>query len=688
MSGSKLSGSIVCGSIVCRASRSAARVGALWVGLSACGGAQDDARTTPLASTPSEPATVVAPAPRAPVYPGARAVLVDGVRGARVLDEVGDLRLVGGAGTIALVGPDGHVRASHRFAFGADGASGVFLTPAGGPASHAVVGNGDQDGFRGPWAGQLSRWDLDADTIEQLRSLGYAAPLLARVGPTVVAVSPAEGQVFGVTVAAVEEREEHVDQLGWAPGRPAECYVGDEDQAWLVRASSDGSLVLTESDSPVPETPPLATVPTAWPMSAVIGARGLPSVALEPSGGHLAISTSSTTLLLGPEGIGAELRGGHGVVFPREGLLRMGEITSPIAAPAHPSRSRFIERFIYPEDGEGGSSPEVAAFNEWRYQAEEAEADHQVVPTLALEPVCNSVAPLRCVRARVEGTQLVGWDFYDPARPTRALGSIAQREFPPGPGHTLVAPGGRWIRIFGASGATSLVPAPGAPRPSDPTGWDELEDWVELDTGWALLDPQARDRLVFVPFAGGRASERRFDTERSALSILDATHVLVWDGEATVEVVSVPTLVTERTITLGAAGPTYHCQDEDLVDADAVDAISNGCPIENVDGEGGYAITVSGDRAFWVDARLGDELQVHRASDGAEITVRVTTQGVLVSSASGAFEGSGAVLDHVVVREPGPVRSATLTAGADARARFERPGLVASFFGGRPLPTP
>jgi hypothetical protein len=34
------------------------------------------------------------------------------------------------------------------------------------------------------------------------------------------------------------------------------------------------------------------------------------------------------------------------------------------------------------------------------------------------------------------------------------------------------------------------------------------------------------------------------------------------------------------------------------------------------------------------------------------------------------------------------VRTAPITAGAEARARFERPGLVAAFFSGAALPTP
>ena len=552
--------------------------------------------------------------------------------------------------------------------------------------THAVVGNGDTDGFRGPWAGELDRWNLDTDTVEQLRRLGYAAPLLARVGPAVVAVSPSESSVTGVTATAIEAREEQADRLAWAPGRPAEVYVGDEEGGWLVRANRDGTLVFSDEGSPMPESPSLEPVPSSWPLSPRLGARGLPFLALSPAGGHLAVGTSVSTVVLGPRGLGVERPGSGSLSFVRTGLLRAGDIVSPIAAPAHPRRSLLVERFVYPEDTEGESSPELRAYYEWQYQAQEASSDGQPIPALDIEPVCNAVAPRRCVRARVEGAHLAGWDYFDPARPGRALGTIDQSGFPPGPGHVLVAPGGRWVRIFNGSGATSIVAMPRGDR------FDALEQWVELDTGWVLIDPSDAARVVFVPFARGPVIERRFESAPVALSILDATHVLAWDGEASVEVLALPSLTTERTLAVGDEGPTWHCEQGELVDdageAPDGDEDATDCPVPDLDHDQGYAIVVSGDRAFWVDALLGDEARVHRAADDAILSVRVTTDGILVSTSSGVFEGSGAVLDHVVVREPGPVRTAVITTGAEARARFERPGLVAAFFSGAPLPAP
>jgi hypothetical protein len=154
-----------------------------------------------------------------------------------------------------------------------------------------------------------------------------------------------------------------------------------------------------------------------------------------------------------------------------------------------------------------------------------------------------------------------------------------------------------------------------------------------------------------------------------------------------VRVVSVPTLQLERTIALGEPSAPYVCLGDNLV-ADDGDQVEGGCPLRGLGEAEWYSLEVSRDRTFWVDARLGDEVRVHRTADGAELVVRLTTSGVLVAGPDGVFEGSGDVLDHVVVREPGAVRTAPITAGAEARARFERPGLVAAFFSGAALPTP
>lgn len=622
----------------------------------------------PVAEAPAEP---VAPPPSAPAE---RAVLVDGVRGAIVLDELAGWRLVGGAGTLALVGPDGHVRASHRFAFGADGATGVFLD-----ASRVITGNGDHDGFRGPWSGRLSRWSLDTDTVEQLRSLGYAAPYLARLDGVVAVVSPSEQTLHGVTAGTLDDYGDYaVDQLGWAPGRPPECYVGDGERSWLARSDGRGHLVLTDVNGPTPETP-LAPAATGLAMSPSLGARGMPSAELAPGGQPLAISTSSTMVLVGVDGISQEVPSQGYLQWQSDAALQVGQYFHPLAAPTLHRVSMLVDHVPYPNDSEGPAIPEISAFSEWQYRAQEAQEQGGAIPALPLEPVCSR-APVRCVRAHLDGTDLDGWELFDPARPGRVLARIEERDWPPGQGYVVVAPGGRFLRVFGEG--ASIRPLPRGEPITD------IQSWVELESGWVYVDPQDATIVRFLPFRG-RPIERVFAAEVASVSLVDATHVLVrvQGDPATAHVLAVPGLITDRSFDLVDGGGGLRCHDGHLADRDGELVAEDGCPVQGLDPEVEYSITASRDGAFWMDARLGDELIVHRAADGASLRVRVTTAGVLVSGPGGVFEGTGEILDHVVVREPGPVREAAITAGAEARARFERPGLAAAFFRGDPLPT-
>ncbi len=654
-----------------------------WLALAGCGAAAppaEEPRAEVVVPNENAPAAEAEPAAPPPSPPTERAVLVDGVRGAVVFDEFDGFRLVGGAGTLALVGPDGHVRASHRFAFGADGATGVFLD-----AGRVVTGNGDHDGFRGPWSGRLSRWSLDTDTIEQLRALGYAAPSLARLDGVVVVVSPTESMLSGVTVTSLDEYGDYgVDSLGWAPGRPPECYVGSGEQTWLVRADGGGHLVLTDVNGPVPETPS-PTPAAGLSMSTQIGARGMPAAELAPTARILAISTSSTMVLLGPDGIGSELPSPGYVQWSSDATLRVGSFLHPLSAPTIHRTSMLVDRVPSPMYSESDPIPELSAFGEWQYQAREAQESGAPVPPLTLQPVCSSGAPVRCVRVHVDDEQDIdGWELFDPARPTRVLARLEGRQWPPGYGYVVVAPGGRFLRDID-EGAT-ITPLPrGEPI-------NDLETWVELETGWVYVEPADMAVVHFLPYRG-RAVERTFGGEVRSLTIVDGAHVLVGvedDAGDVGHVVELPSLSSVQTIDIGSSGSVarLHCHDADLVDeADDV-VVEGGCPVPGLDFDDSFAITSTRDRAFWLDARLGDEIVVHRGSDGAVLRVRVTTGGVLVSGPGGMFEATGDVRDHVVVREPGPVRAATITAGGEARARFERPGLTAAFFRGDPLPTP
>jgi hypothetical protein len=245
-------------------------------------------------------------------------------------------------------------------------------------------------------------------------------------------------------------------------------------------------------------------------------------------------------------------------------------------------------------------------------------------------------------------------------------------------GHTLIAPGGRFMRTYDGSYIT-LTPLPEGPE----LGEIDVGKLAELPSGWVYVEPGYPSSIRGLSFDGTEI-RRALSSEVRSLSIVDETHVLAVHADS-FEMIEVPSLATTRTIARAAPGRVLHCDGTGLVD-EAGEEAEGDCPVGALtDYE---VVSMSGDRAFWVDGRLGDEAHVHRSSDGAELVVRVSTAGLLVSGPGGVFEGSGAVLDHVVVREPGPVRTATITTGRDARTRFERPGLVAAFFSGRALPTP
>ncbi|MBX7193031.1 MAG: hypothetical protein K1X94_13275 [Sandaracinaceae bacterium] len=673
------------------------KVGVLVVAasLAGCGGSTSEgphASTTMGASTeptsPSEepstpPAEEVAEAPRetapAPVAPvSSRAVLIDGVRDAVLLDELAGFRLVGGAGTLALVGPDGHVRASHRFAFGSTGASGVLLAPHG-EATHAVVGNGDRDGFRGPWSGRFGRWDLDRDTLEGFGAIEYDLPQFARLGPLVIAVDTTNGTVFTVTDTAFVEREEIADRVVWAPDRPPECIVGTESESFLARLDERGALSLAArtEGAPMPGQPP--PTPMAWPMDRALGARGLPSLRLAPVGARLIVATSSSMIVLGPEGPGPETPLRWEASWDGPDATYVDGVVRPLAVPTHAGRSLLVDAIPYPGEAEGDSTvPETRAYLQWVYGAGESEEGERRGPPPRIAPVCSRGRGARCVRAHFEEGRITGWDIYDRARPTRVLRQFPVEEYPPGVGHTLIAPGGRFMRTYDGSYIT-LTPLPGGPE----LGEIDVAKLAELPSGWVFVEPADPSSLRGLSY-DGTETRRALGSEVRSLSIVDETHVLAVHADS-FEVIEVPSLATTRTIARAAPGRVLHCDGTSLVD-EAGEEAEGDCPVGALtDYE---VVSMSGDRAFWVDGRLGDEAHVHRSSDGAELVVRVSTAGLLVSGPGGVFEGNGAVLDHVVVREPGPVRTATITTGREARARFERPGLVAAFFGGRALPAP
>lgn len=641
-----------------------------------CGAPAPPAVASPTVSNDNlPPRAPEAPTPSPSRYPTERIVLIDGARAGRVVDTLDGFQLVHGAGTVALVGPDGHVRASHRFAFGADGASAVLID-----TGHALVGNVDHDGFRGPWAGGLDRWTIDTDTMERLVGLGYVAPLMARLPGVAVVLDPTDPTataLFGVRAQGEPDTLEAVGDRLVCASEDA-CFVVGADQTERVRVDAAGHLTLTPHDGPVtaqPSTESPSTLPS-------IGARGLPVAELAPTGGRLLLGTSSSMVVLGPEGIGSERTTRMEPRWGTDRLIWVNTVPFPLEAPTLPQPSVWTESIPYPLDIESEDVPEMLAFSSWQDDARAAQEEGRPIPRLDVPPVCAAVPPVRCVRAHLDGSAIDGWELFDPARPTRVLGRIAGRTIPPGAGYVAVGAGGRWVRDFIET--TTLTPLPRG------TPYTDLVHWVELAREWVFTTEADGASVVHYVPADGRPVRRTFSVELTGLGIVDADHVLAVLRDGSAEVLSLPNLLTTRTLSVGAEPEvlSLHCENDDLVDQTAAVVVARGCPVQGLEEERGYLVRASADRAFWLDARLGDEVLVHRRSDGARLSVRVTTVGVLVSGPGGVFEATGEVADHVVVREPGPVRTAPITAGAEARARFERPGLVAAFFAGRPLPTP
>ena len=109
----------------------------------------------PVAETTAPPAEVLS----GPTEPE---VIIDGVRDGMLLDERDGLRLVLGAGTLAIVDASGHVRLSHRIAFG-----GVVEAAFSG-VDDVVVQVTEELALRWAYAGLVVRWHLPTDTFEPL----------------------------------------------------------------------------------------------------------------------------------------------------------------------------------------------------------------------------------------------------------------------------------------------------------------------------------------------------------------------------------------------------------------------------------------------------------------------------------------------------------------------------------------
>lgn len=700
-----------------------------------CGGAS----VRPAEPEPTSPLAEVAVPEPVPASASAELV-IDGVREPQLLDELEGWRLVGGAGTVALVGPDGHVRASHRFGYGGGGTNASFVGDR-----HAVVGNADYDGFRGPWSGRLVRWDLDADAIEQLGELGYSAPTMGRLGDRLL-VGRGDGSdgVLAVTTTDVEPLSS-APHVVCAVGMDA-CFLYDVELTDVVRVDESGALrtepapptlvpvgatgfALRENElvrladlSTVPLTlapgerlesalprgghelvevridgedgeseltrillvpeltfhPADAALPPIAPPVLLRGALGIPEVVFAPSSSRIALGSSTGTLVLGPGGVEHRFTLTGGLSWRGETILEVGGRVVPfdLAVTAAGSTRTDAAPFVgYYDDSE--TLVEALPLAEW--VGDGAEGPPPNVP-----PVCSDEAPRRCVRTTFDGGDgygVAGWEIYDPARPRRVLDRI-EASIPAVP--RTVLPTAHRVRMIDSEGMMRVEPiGTGEPSPAA-----EPWTWRETRQGWVLRPIDQPSVLVGVPAGPGPLVERDFgeDAQVDSLTLVDDERVLAVVSD-TVHVLRVPTLETIATYPLGPRAE-WHCELDDVVERFGDVRIEGACPRPlPEDDYRTIAALISADRSFWAEP-LGEVVVVHRVSDGATLSVRVTTEGLLAVGPGLVFEATGTIAEHLVLREAGPLRSAPITSGAEVRARLERPGLIAAFFSGAPLPTP
>lgn len=686
-----------------------------------------------------------------PVREAASEILIDGVRDGALLEEREGLRLVGGSGTVALVGADGHVRAAHRFGYGGEGTLARFLDD-----TEVVVADVDAEGFRGPYSGRLVRWHLDDDTLDVLGEMGDGRLWTERFGRYLL-ISDSVEYVYAVDGERAQQLVDAVDFVRMPDGSFVTTTYGDPFPAAVAHLTlaSDGSLVETAFadrydvllDTGLARTPdgqrlvrlvdrtvldvdlsgctelwvtvahigcfpdgleqeasrwlrladltwipreeiveePLPDEEEVIPPSVVasIGARGIPEMAWS-SANTLALGASSGTLLLDARGLRS--------LGSRSGRLRWGGSPEyvvvgmrvfPLDGPSSERTSTRTEMRPYLGDIDEEPLAELQAYDRW--------ADGGEPPTFA--PLCNDAAH-RCVRTVAnEERRIVAWGLFDPRRPSRELRRI-EAELPVTAATAFM--GAAWLRVVDDGGAMHLEPL----TAGEPTSAAERWRWVELESGWVVAPGDTPSVVTFVPDGSGEPVSRSFEGVVETITIADEDHVLVEIGfegpfvplSHHVEVLELPSLTTVRQYAGSGSVHTRRCRGADLIESvtiadETVEQLHEaGCPIPHHDDEDrSMPLAFSGDGAFWVEP-LGDVMRIHRTSDGAVLEVRMTTEGALVVGPGPSFEASGTIAEHLVVRSAGPVRAASLTVGPDVRARFERPGLVAAFFAGQPLP--
>lgn len=401
----------------------------------------------------------------------------------------------------------------------------------------------------------------------------------------------------------------------------------------------------------------------------------MPTLAFAHASPRLALQSSAGVVVLGPGGFEHTRALTGEVGWLAENVLTVGGALVPMELPIDAASSTLTSAVPFGFGGEDGDylvEHELVA--QWR-DSGEAPPD--------LPPVCNDETPRRCVRTVLDEDAPDGiarLEVYDPARPARALLRVDADL--PATART-VAVSSRRVRVIDSEGRMRVEPIGGGETSPLADAWS----WRETRRGWVLVPSDAPDVLVGVPSGAGAIVRRTVGDAlfSSGVTIVDDERALVRIGDEA-HLIRIPTLETLATYPLATERVAWSCELADVVERETGTRLEGACPRPlPEDDYRTIAALLSADRAFWAEP-LGDEVRVHRVADGATLTVRMTTEGTLVIGPGPTFEADGAIADHLVLREAGPARSATTTVGADVRARCERPGLVAAFFSGAPLP--
>ena len=525
------------------------------------------------------------------------------------------------------------------------------------------------------------RQPLSGDELVVIGSSGYAlrfgsaGPSLVRLAdgtPVAIDLGPCE-QVSGgndaVTCrAASGNRSLRLSDMTWLDVADEEV-VSLEGDGWEA-LQDDGSEAETPSGPP-PAPPPVPTV----------GARGILDVAWSPAH-QLALGTSSEVALLSEAGIrSVATRGGQIDWGDSAEYLMLGRRIVPLdtASLDRPSTRTEVLPYLGEEDDDGYLD-EVARYQWWL---------GGIMDEPVATPICNAGRPRRCVRTVAsQELGLQGWTIFAPTRPDRELGHIDVGL--PAVGATAFV-GAAWVRVVDESGRMRLEPLAGGAS----MGLAAPAHWAELAAGWVLVTEDEPTVLSFVPDGPGEVVRRTFDFEIDDVTIVDDGHVLIrirpgHTIHRTVQRLEVPSLASLRDYAPSVPRHARRCDGADLVvEASVADETVSqvhpgACP-HPVPDDDTLPIAIAGDGAFWAEP-LGERVRIHREADGAVLEVRMTTEGVLVVGPGQIYEATGTIAEHLVHRAAGPVRSAAITTGAEVRERFERPGLIAAFFSGQPLP--